>query len=597
MRPQTPVLLGPADCVETWIHEALHDPTSARCGAARSAIFDAVRIDRAGPLTGRLLAEVRAAPVGPRLLLLELLTGLCTGHDVPWPEAAAAAVSLMRDPQPSVRRASAWLLCDADQHRASGLLTGPDAEPDPVARLALAEALLVRGNGPDRRTLRADPDPAIRLRAALRPDTDAVLADLDAAGARLGGPGGRTSWGAGTVWGLAASRSGDAETCYADIGLLAARDTAVARRAAIDMAEVALRKWRAAPEALVPHLRPLLNGAGDPGVRAAAASVVAGPLATTRLCAEELAALMDELPEAAAPALARIGDVRALPRLCAIVAGGTLARTVTEGVDALARTGCDLGPLIATAAGFLDRHEGVADRTVWAAVGVLRACGPAAAAAVPQLLRLLAPDADPTGLRTQAVLALGETGRGAVDAVPRLEGLLGGPGSRFTGQVEMALIRINGDRRRAERLFARLPERRRDLNLAASLLTWLAEHGGLEPRHVAYLRAACADPTRRAVHPKCAGALWRQEGDDVAELALDVLVPHLGGEVYGEYVCTVLGAMGAAAAGAVPALRAVAERRERLRLYIGGFDEETRADERLAEAARAALRRIADATP
>ncbi|MFF3013180.1 hypothetical protein [Streptomyces sp. NPDC057939] len=582
--------------METWIHEVLRDPASARCGAARRAIFDAVGKDRGGPVTGRLLAEVRAAPVRPRLLLLELLGGLCGNGDVPWPGVAAVAVLLTRDPDAPVRRAAAWLLTAADHHRAVGLLTGSDAERDPVARTALAEALLARGDGPDRPTLRADRDPAIRLRATLRPDTDAVLADLDAAGARLGGAGGRVRWGAGTVWGLAATRSGDAETCYADIGLLAAHGTVVARRAAVDMAAIALREWRTAPQALVPHLRPLLGGAADPGVRAAAAAAVAGPMATTRLCAEELARLLDELPDVAAPALARIGDVRALPRLCGLVGGGTSTRTVSEGVDGLARAGCDLGPLVAAAADFLDRHAGAGDRGVRAAVGVLRGCGPAAVDAVPQLLRVLASDTDgATGPRTLAVLALGGIGPGAAAAVPLLDSLRGGVVGRFTGEVEMALIRITGDRRRAERVFAGLPEGRRDLRLTARLLEWLAGHGGLEPRHVAHLREACADPAGRAVHPGCAGTLWRHEGDAVAELALDVLLPHVVGEVHGVYVCTVLGAMGASAARAVPALREVAGRRERVRMYIGDFDEETRADERLAAAARAALCRIAGA--
>ncbi|MCX4545713.1 HEAT repeat domain-containing protein [Streptomyces sp. NBC_01565] len=593
MRPETPVH-GPADCTETYIDEVRRDPAGARCGAALSAIFHAVRKDRAGPVTVRLLDRISDAPADVRLLLLQLLTSLCTNATAPWPEAAAAAVALMRDPDEPVRRAAAWLLAEADHPQAVGLLTDPGQAPDPVARLALAEALLVRPAGPERQALRADHDPAIRLRATLRPGSDAILADLDAAGARLGGPGGRVSWSAGTVWGLAAVRSGDENACYEDIGLLASRDTPMARRAAIDMSRTALAEWRAAPEALVPHLRPLLGAGADPGVRAAAAAVVAGPLASARLCAGELAGLLDELPEVAAPALARLGDVRAVPRLCGLVAGGRPAKVVVEAVQGLARAGADLDPLVAAAADFLDRHEGSKDRGVWAAVVVLCGCGAASAAAVPQLLRLLDAD-DGAVLRTQAVLALGETGPGAAAAVPLLEGLTEDAGTRLAGHAEMSLIRITGDRRRAERVFARLHEWRRNLSLAADLLEWLAGHGGLEPRHVAYLREACADPERRPVHPKYAGTLWRHEGHAAAELALNVLPRYLDSDLHGPYVCGVLGDMGAAAAGAVPALRAMVERRTRVPTYTGDRDEETRADERLTAAARTALRRIADA--
>ncbi|MFE6843915.1 hypothetical protein [Streptomyces sp. NPDC057686] len=577
--------------METWIREARRDPASAACGLVRRVIFDAVLADRTGPVAVRLLGATADERADVRILLLEIVTGLSGCIHDPWPEAAAAAVARLRDPDELVRRAAAWLLAEADHRQAVELLTGAGRERDPVARLALAEALLLRPDAPQRQLLAADRDPAIRLRAARRPDTDAVLADLDAGGARLGGPGGRVNWGAGTVWGLAA-RGGDENSCYEHVGLLAARDTAVAQRAAVDMAEVALREWRAAPQALVPHLRPLLGAAADPGVRAAAAAVLGSPLETTRLCVGELAGLLDELPDAAAPALARIGDARALPQLCRLVAEGRTAEVVGEAAEGLAEAGADVGPLVAAAAEFLDRHEGATDRSAAAAVGVLRACGAASAVAVRQLLRLLGAD-DAGWLRTRAALALGEIGPGAAAAVPLLEGLAGGGRTRFEGHVEMALIRITGERRRADRLFARLPASRRNASLAADLLEWFAEHGGLEPQHVAYLWEAV--DTEGAVHPKWAAALWRHEGAAAAALALGTLPRALDGELYGPYACTVLGDMGATAAPAVPALRAVAGRAVRVALYTGSFDRDTRGDERLAAAAREALHRIGEA--
>lgn len=97
--------------------------------------------------------------------------------------------------------------------------------------------------------------------------------------------------------------------------------------------------------------------------------------------------------------------------------------------------------------------------------------------------------------------------------------------------------------------------------------------------------------TAPAVHPKWVAALWRHEGEAAAALALETLP----GALSGPYACTLLGEMGAAAAPAVPALRAVADSRVRVPLYTGSFDEDTRADERLAAAAREALRRIGEA--
>ncbi|MET9881938.1 hypothetical protein ABZZ20_02050 [Streptomyces sp. NPDC006430] len=620
MRPLPPAH-GPADCVQTWIREARRDPAGAGYGVARNAIFDAVRADRAGPVAVRLLASTTDARGDVRLLLLRLLTDLCGSDGAVWPEAASAAVARLRDPDEPVRRAAAWLLAEADHRWAEELLTGPGPEPRPergpergsereragpapdaVVRLALAEALLLRPTVQVRQrireALRSDRDPAIRLRAAPRPDTDAVLADLDAGGARLGGPGGRVRWAAGTVWGLAA-RSGAEETCYEHVGLLTARTTAVAQRAAVDMAEEALREWRAAPRALAPQLRPLLGPGTHPEVRAAAAAVVGAPLESARLCAGELADLLDELPRTAAPALARIGDARALAQLSRLVAEGTPGPELADAATGLADAGVDVGPLVAAAAAFLDRHEdgkkAAVVAGVGAAVGVLRACGPAAAAAVPQVLRLLGPDED-AAVRTRAVLALGAMGPGAAAAVPLLAGLAGRLRTRFEGHVEMTLVRITGDRRRAERVFVMLPEGRRNLTLAADLLRWLAGHGGLDPHHVAYLREAAARPEQQPVHPVCVGTLWQHEGPAAVELALDLLPRFMGSDLHGPYVCRVLGDMGASAAPAVPALREVAERRVRVPMCIGDSDQEVRADERLAGAAREALRRIGDAT-
>ncbi|MEU7554184.1 hypothetical protein AB0B01_17930 [Streptomyces sp. NPDC044571] len=87
---------GPADRVDTWIDEARLDQGGAACQAARSAIFTAVRADRAGPAAQQLLARTADARAGVRLLVLRLLFQPI-GENPPdrpaCPEAASAAAA------------------------------------------------------------------------------------------------------------------------------------------------------------------------------------------------------------------------------------------------------------------------------------------------------------------------------------------------------------------------------------------------------------------------------------------------------------------------------------------------------------------------
>ncbi|MGW6710746.1 hypothetical protein ACWGDE_38455, partial [Streptomyces sp. NPDC054956] len=661
--------------MDAWLEEARRDRTGTAFGAARGAVFDAVRRDgEGGPAARRLASLVTDVRDDVRLCVVRLLTDLAsvasgrTG-------AADTGRLLLSDPDGRVRRAAAWLLAEADRARAEELLTapadGPDA-PDPVARLALAEALLVAGGDGLADRLRTDPDPAVRLRATPAPEGDEVLADLDAFGARIGGPGGRVEWRIGTVWGLNARRSDAEASCYAQVAALAARPTAAARLAAVDMAGVAMRNWRAAPAALVPHLRPLLT---DPSAGPAAAHVLGASLEATRLCREELAqqvpargetaspdgtpatggtatpdrapasdgaALPDGTPvrgetaipggtpiqgEASTPggspvrcetatpggppaqggaatpgrtparsetatlALARIGDVRALPELCRMVRAGRRGRGTGEAVRGLAGVpGVDLAPLVEAAVVALGRSG--ADEEGPALV-VLSACGAAAAPAVPVLVRLLAglpEDGSFDRRASRLVGALGAVGPAAAPALPLIDALAAkGHGSR-SGQTPMALIRISGDRRRADEILAGLDGRPRGIRTAALLLDWLADNGGLEPHHVARLRENAAAGPR--AHPRLLGTLWQHVEEERAGPALEAFLSDVGRGELSPYVCRILACLGPAAAPAVPALRAETERRVRVPVYLGDEDEEMREDERLAAAARETLRLI-----
>ncbi|WP_405495967.1 hypothetical protein [Streptomyces sp. NBC_00096] len=624
MSPRPPGPPSPADRVDAWLEEARHDRRGVAHGPARSAVFDAVRRDGEGPEARRLASLAAGARGDVRLRVLRLLTDLASVAE-DRTAAARTALSLLADPDEAVRRAAAWLLTEADRARAEQLLTTPGDGPrasDPVARLALAEALLVRDGDGLADRLRTDPDPAVRLRAAPAPDGEAVLADLDAAGLRIGGPGSRIDWRIGTVWGLRARRSDDEDTCSARVAELALRPTAAARIAAVDLAAQAMRHWRAAPAALVPHLRPLL---ADPRAGAVAACVLGASLEATRLCREELAGRARD--GAATLALARIGDVRALPGLCRMVRDGSSGSSessgwaVTEAAEGLAGVpGADLAPLVAAAVAALDGTgpgpgsgpgpgPGSGSGDADPALGVLAACGAAAAPAVPALVRMLA---GLTGggsshgrvsrlvaalgaIGPAAAAALGAIGPAAAAALPLLDAIpANGPGTRG-GHTAMALIRISGDRRRAEGVLARLDDRPRGIVVAARVLEWLSANGGLEPHHVARLRENAARGD--SAHPRLLATLWQHAGDEPAGPALDGFLAHLVRDGFGPYVCGVLAALGPAAGPAVPALRAAAEQRVRVPMYTGDEDRDMREDERLAGAVRRTLRRIGPAGP
>ncbi|MBT2449539.1 hypothetical protein J7F03_21100 [Streptomyces sp. ISL-43] len=590
MSPRPPGPADPADCVDAWLEEARRDRKGTAYWAARSAVFDAVGRDGEGPAARRLASLTTHTRGDVRLRVLRLLTDLASVATDPT-AAAGTALPLLSDPDEPVRRAAAWLLAATDRERAEELLTapadGPDA-PGPVARLALAEALLVAGGDGLRDRLRTDPDPGIRLRAAPAPDGDAVLADLDAAGTRIGGPGGRLEWRIGTVWGLQARRSDAEDTCYAQVAALAVRPTAAARLAAVDMAGVALRNWRAAPEALVPHLRPLL---ADPWAGPAAVRVVGASLEATRLCREELAEPGPVRGDTATLALARTGDVRALPELCRMVREGRCGPASAEAAEGLAGVpGVDLAPLVAAAVAALD-GRGVDD--AGSSLAVLSACGAAAAPAVPVLVRLLEGlrgDGSDNRRASRLAAVLGAIGTAAAPALPLLDALAANGQGVRGGHTPMALIRISGDRRRAEEVLAGVDERPRGIAVAARLLEWLAEHGGLEPHHVACLREKTADGAR--AHPRMIGTLWQHAGEEPTGPALDAFLDNVGRDGLGLYVCRVLTAVGPAAAVAAAALRAATEQRVRTPMYVGDEDQEMREDERLAGAVRETLRRI-----
>ncbi|MEY9947546.1 HEAT repeat domain-containing protein [Kitasatospora sp. GAS1066B] len=627
MTPRTPDQ-NPASPVESWLSAALRDPRRAGYGTARSAIFDAVRTDRTGPVPDQLLTLTSNHSTDVRRAVLCLLTEL-SHEDPPWPAAAERAAAALRDRDPATRRAAAWLLAAADRPRAVRALSDDPSPLSSTARVALTEALFEPWKKPDHTDLLAlatalheDPDPAVRLRSALGVLRlglsekrefweSAACLDLEAGGAGIGRRGGLLDWRPGTLWGLGARNHTTQDACLTWVGRLAARPDAVSQQAAADMALIAIRHWRAAPTRVVPRLRPLLLSDREPAVRVTTATTIGASLEASRLCREELAALLRD-PRAEKPAalaLGRIGDARAVPVLTQLIHSGALGTEAGEAVEGLAAAGADLAPVIEAAQAALRRHgrdcaDGSDPRLCSAAptVSVLRACGAAAAPAVPELLEQLdrwsQDHYDPHAwLRTQLIVSLGEIGPAAASAVPLLDRLTAqpGPNQRTRDHAFLSLIRITQDRALAERSLDAVAENSRHLVQAVNLLEWLIDNGGLASTHAEYLWSRVREP--RHLHPHLFGVLWKHAGQEAADPILATAPHYLGDDMFGPYTCALLTDLGPAAAPALPALREVIDRQVRLPMYIGDSDRELRADERITDAARQAHAHITSLAP
>ncbi|MEU8924304.1 hypothetical protein AB0D10_25755 [Kitasatospora sp. NPDC048545] len=213
---------------------------------SRSAIFDAVRADRSGPVAARLLHLVRSDDPVVRGEVLDLLDGLASG--VPWPEAANAALERLTDPDEEVRRRAARLVVHAGAHDLA--LTALGELTDPGVRTVLADGL-----GARIAHLRADPLASVRFLAHLEtlrvsspvrwPTLDAALhADAREASLHLEG--------VGRDWGSALYRLGREQHTYTVTARLLAEPAT--RDVGADLAREACHDWRAGPVELLPLL-------------------------------------------------------------------------------------------------------------------------------------------------------------------------------------------------------------------------------------------------------------------------------------------------------------------------------------------------------
>ncbi|BCJ47918.1 hypothetical protein GCM10010168_22770 [Actinoplanes ianthinogenes] len=439
-----------------------------------SRILYWVRADRDGPVTRHLLAHTTGRHARRALTLLNDLSAA----NPDWPLIADAAGQALSDPDPQVRRAAATLLVStAAPERALAALS---ASTDPVTRIALMESIPWQRQ-PILEDLRSDPVPAVRLLAnvalyrehdpAAWPALDAAIrVDLEASIGALNAPG--------RHWASALTRlDREADCCAWAEELTQPSESLAVRLEGVRMAVAAMRQWRTAPVRVTPMLTGLLDAIS---VRPAALHAIATSLTASCLAADDLAAMLGDpvLGPVAATALGATGDHRAVPHLIHLMLAGSDEPRLAEAFRAVARAGADPDAPVAAARQIVAAQPASCEPGL--PMRVLAAFGPAAAAAVPELIARLGAVENDTPDLTFSVL--GRIGPAAAAAAPALR-------QYGTGNAELALLEVTGDREVADRYLARCPEELRPGGIAAAMLAWLDERGGLTERQDSQLRS------------------------------------------------------------------------------------------------------------
>jgi len=215
-------------------------------------------------------------------------------------------------------------------------------------------------------------------------------------------------------------------------------------------------------------------------------------------------------------------------------------------------------------------------------VRVLAAFGPAAAAAVPELIaRLEGAENDTPDC---AIYVLGRIGPAAAAASLLRQYPMQG--------ATLALLKVTSDQAVAEQYLVGRPEQPGRDGIASAVLTWLTEHGGLTARQHKQLRSLFQAPGFGQL--KSAGALWLHEGPAIAAELLEVLPEYLTDDLYGPKALRVFAVMGTHARPVLDRLDRFVASRHRTGMNIGDEDAEMRADEMLLAATIAARQKIAE---
>ncbi|MGW0779543.1 HEAT repeat domain-containing protein [Streptomyces sp. NPDC002913] len=370
---------------------------------------------------------------------------------------------------------------------------------------------------------------------------------------------------------------------------------------AVRMSGGLIRAWRGAYEELVrlvgvqltdpeprlaeaaSHVLEELFGLAAPAADALAGRVAADPGSWVKEWASGPPGL-----GSAVKALARLGDVRALPALAAALERPEVPHDVGFAIKCLGDGAAPLAGVLRRRLGEVGLDEGAYDRASPLLCGLtaLRA-----GEAAPEVLRVLrgAPEYRGEWLRTAALRALGAFGPAAECAVPELRRLIRRPGTAAATEAAEALWAVTGDAGAVLPVLAEglRAEQVRDCRAAASAL------GALGPR------AGAAAPRLRALleheelwlRVEAASALWEVSGRtaDVVPVLLAAWEQNRHVRVR---VAECLARMGPAGAGpeAKRVLRAELLSVRRHNAMDGGYgSHDTYEDEKLLALCRRAL--------
>ncbi|WP_327289632.1 HEAT repeat domain-containing protein [Streptomyces sp. NBC_01198] len=537
----------------------------------------------AAPAALPFLLRLAAAPNVPtRRTVLELLVRLAAeagqvvekfldpGWQPAWERALPEVLALLTDPEPEIRRAAADLIgaCGSPgEFTLPALLRCWRSEADPATRLdlilALGGAARREPAGVDAagtfdllRELLDASDAQIRLAAVhtLTPcDPTLPARRLDLLLEAVREPGvelwRRTSSVEAGVQGVlrwtAALNPGPCPAFA--LGLLVDHSDEEQRVGALVQAGGLLAQWRSPTAAILPRLVARLD---DPAteVRFRAVELLAclGPAAAAHV--DEVAAMIgdsaaratgkrEKVVEAALWALARMNDPRCVQGLIEVMAGSPSGFASNSGHYPAESWHHAVLPSVPEVLGYLSDHaepllptireqlDGATDVSVLDRLcAVLADWGPAAKAAVPQLLGLLEDDRTWTAA-AKALVGIGSAGSSAQDLLLARWGT-GGPDAEIAAWTYW---KVSGEPGPALEALRRAPD---EGSIPRPVLLKLADLGSLAAEHADRLRVMTAD-TDPWTRIEAAHALWAVTGD--TDSTVPALISAVRGLAEGTY--------------------------------------------------------------
>ncbi|MFF9146758.1 PBS lyase [Streptomyces sp. NPDC014861] len=287
-------------------------------------------------------------------------------------------------------------------------------------------------------------------------------------------------------------------------------------------------------------------------------------------------------------ALARSGDVRAVPLLARALEGrGEVRRELLYAVDGLGPAAAGLAPLLRRRLAAVELDEDLYDRAAPLLYALAAVRG---GQALPEVLRVLrgAPEHRREWVREAVARTLGAFGPAAREAVPELRELLGAETASVATAAARALWAVEGD---AEAVVPALVRRLRPGASGADRCAAAQALGAIGPAAAGAARALRPGLTSRDLweRVRCAAALWRVSGE--TERTLPVLLAAWEENRHARVeIAACLAEMGPAAAAAqLPILTELTRRRRHNAREGASGSHDVHQDEKLLTLCRAAL--------